>query len=66
MICENCENKSECGYYSKNIKPVLHTEQGLFADDSYLFALFKCLEAFTCDYYERQKESEGHDEKETG
>lgn len=58
MICENCKNKAECRYYATNIKPVLHTEQGRFVNDSYLFSLFKCLDAFTCDYYEHNTESE--------
>ena len=55
MICENCKNKSECRYYFTNIDPVLHTEQGMFVNDRYLFALFKCLDAFTCDYYKPQE-----------
>ena len=55
MICKNCKNKSECSYYSTNIEPVLHTEQSMFADDNYLYALFKCLDTFTCDYHEPQE-----------
>lgn len=58
MICENCKNKSECRYYFVNIEPVLHTDQSMFVNDSYLFALFKCLDGFTCEYYEHQTESE--------
>ena len=58
MICENCKSKSECGYYSTNIEPVLHTEQGIFVNDNYLFALFKCLDAFTCEDYEFEAESD--------
>ena len=58
MICQNCKNKSECGYYFTNIEPVLHTEQGMFTNDNYLLALFKCLDAFTCDDYDRQAENE--------
>ncbi len=57
MICENCKNNTECDYYFRNIEPVLHTEQGMFVNDSYLFALFKCLDGFTCNYYEHQSES---------
>ena len=56
MLCDNCKNKSECDYYSKNIEPVLRTEQGLFANDKYLFSLYKCLDGFTCDFYEQQEE----------
>ena len=59
MICANCKNKSECEYYATNIEPVLKTEQGMFTNDNYLVALFKCLDAFTCNYYEQQAESEG-------
>ena len=55
MICKNCKNKSECRYYFINIEPVLHTEQGMFVNDNYLFALFKCLDTFTCDYYKPQE-----------
>ncbi len=61
MICENCKSKSECKYYSTNIEPVLHTEQGMFVNDNYLFALFRCLDAFTCDYYGSQSEREEQD-----
>lgn len=58
MICENCKSKSECGYYFANIEPVLNTEQSMFEKDVYLFALFKCLDGFTCDYYEPQESEE--------
>jgi hypothetical protein len=56
MICTNCQNKSECRYYSKNIEPVLNTEQGQFVNDEYLFTLFKCLDGFTCDFYKQESE----------
>ena len=58
MICEKCNCKSECEYYSTNIEPVLNTEQGMFTGDEYLFALFKCLDAYTCDCYEPQESEE--------
>ncbi len=40
MIYEKCDCKSECEYYSTN---------------EYLFALFKYLDAYTCDCYESQE-----------
>lgn len=54
MICQNCACKSECGYFSTNIEPVLNTEQGLFTSDEYLITLHKTLEKFNCNYYESE------------
>lgn len=57
MICEHCDCKSECGYYSENIEPVLNTEQSRFTNDVYLRTLSKVLEAFGCDDFEPQKDN---------